>query len=330
MGVPTVTTISPSTGRSMGGFVVRVVGTNFRVLTDEYVPESTGGIVRGDWAESVKVQVDGVAAESVEVLSATQIQFIMPMYADDPKSLPKQATIRIANLNSDGDEISGEVVTKTKAFTYVQKDLTSPCHLLGLVGLVILLIRRAVIQNVSLTTDIDWNDIDEDQRKTHEASIPAIYLRGPQIIDPKSDQSVTEDEVTFDDNQNYRIDQDPTVANVRFQVMGVSDNSMECINLGQAFLEWVKNQATIRVPRDPADESKGYRDYEFGFILNGQPSYKKVASLFQFIATIEVERVLLTSEEYHTIEKGMMITAGTDTEWLFGYPAGWITFERKN
>ena len=84
--VPTLTSISPTSGPSSGGTVITLTGTNF----------ASGGTVR----------VNGVAATSVTFVSATQVR------ATTPAGSAGARTVQITNPD-------GQSASLTNAFTYV-------------------------------------------------------------------------------------------------------------------------------------------------------------------------------------------------------------------
>jgi hypothetical protein len=113
MAVPTIISLDPTTGPPCGKNLVIVNGSNFRIPTTTYTVPST------DISQTVSVTVDGVPADRVEVGSSSKLYIIIPEATMTCNSQKFSAVdIRVANLDDDGNEISGENVTLSDGYTY--------------------------------------------------------------------------------------------------------------------------------------------------------------------------------------------------------------------
>ena len=96
--VPTISSIAPGKGPTMGDFVIGITGTGFRVPPLPAFGQSTG-------INSVRVEVDGAPSVQVQVFDATFLTVLMPKHGVG------NVPIRIDNLDVNGAPISGETVT---------------------------------------------------------------------------------------------------------------------------------------------------------------------------------------------------------------------------
>jgi len=335
MTIPAINSMGPTAGRSVGAYTTYILGSGFRQTPDvdsEFYID-IGGVVVVDWPETVKVEVNGVAADSVEVLSATVIKFNMPAYNGDPKSLPATVDVVVSNLDSDEVVIAGETVTATEIFTYKQKDLTSRSHLLGVIASLVLSLRNGIIPNVSMTQDVDWTSMPtSEDRPDSDAELPAIYVLGPRLQDYKEDKSLQEDNILVeseDSEDEYKHRKDPVTANCVFTIMGVSNNKSESINMAQAFIEWSQAIKEIRAYRNPNNLESEALQYSMGLTPDGQPDFSSRSGLHQWAASIIIDGVQMTPEEHLIVDEGYTVYDGTELEWAMGLPFAWLTTTRK-
>jgi len=147
----------------------------------------------------------------------------------------------------------------------------------------------------------------------------------------KDDMSVSNDEkesASSIDETKWQRTIDPQTTTVRFQVIGASDKIHETINLMQVFLEWTKGVNDITTEINPENPDAGNRVYEMQLLRSGYPVAKRVGIVHQWIATIQIDRVLIAPEEPLAVTEDYTVFAGTDSEWSFGLPADWLNKER--
>jgi len=127
MAVPTITSISPATGPATGHNLVTITGTNFKVPTVVYSIPVTEDI------PTVGVTVNGVDALAVRVLSATQLEVLVPRYRGSAHAVATgyivtfpAVNVIVTNLDDDGDPIAGETVASTGGYTYARWNLAPP------------------------------------------------------------------------------------------------------------------------------------------------------------------------------------------------------------
>jgi len=275
----------------------------------------------------------------VEVLSATVLRFIMPPFAGDPsrlKSGPVNVDVQVVNIYPDGTPVQGESVTRASFFRYYQKDLAKEAHVTAVDRALIDSLRIGVLDNVAFSTDPDYVTPDGVQFHVYEdAGLPALYVSGPRTTDPIPPAETADSKANDGDvvvkagGAQWQRTSAPMIAVAHYNVVGVSNSRMECTNLAQAFLEWTQAVKVLRVPIDPTDVSKGYREYALALEKDGQPDVGKYGDLHQFSAQILIDGVQVLPEEGFIQEEGNVIFDGTDKEWRYGFPSGWLIIERK-
>src|SRR5262245_23027235 len=105
MAVPSISSITPSSGPTGGSLLVEIAGDGFRLPTSSDVP-------------SVRMLIGGRAGRDVRVLAVDRLTCLAP--AADAGSVD----VTLQNLDADGVVVPGEEVTAAQAFTYVLPQLT--------------------------------------------------------------------------------------------------------------------------------------------------------------------------------------------------------------
>lgn len=113
MAIPTISSLVPNSGTPHGGYVVRILGTNFREPTS--TPFGPREVTVHVYIETVKIP-----DEWVEVLSATELEVRMVQDESDPASVtyPLLQDVTVQNVDSAGVPIPGEEVTSAGAWIY--------------------------------------------------------------------------------------------------------------------------------------------------------------------------------------------------------------------
>lgn len=231
MAVPTITALSTTTGPAVGGNRVNITGTNFKT------PTVTIGIPVVEDIPTVKVTFDGVACETVKVLSSTELSVIPPWFRGSTRDanhkerdyhLPVDVTV--ANLDGSGNPISGETATLADGYTYERWRLGPPQQYGAIVGVTeawIERLRREVCKAVNLTYASTYTDATGIVVDT--AEIPSISM----TMDLERDQ-----EVEYQ-NQGDLIVRDPNDSERFFQFRGLRSYlvNFNVILAGRGFVE---------------------------------------------------------------------------------------------
>jgi hypothetical protein len=253
MGVPTITSISPAIGPVGGQNVVEIIGTNFQVPT---LPPTAGPAP--EVPPTVEVFIDANPALKVDVFSATRLFVTIPAWHGT--SIPDDAipavTVAVRNIDVAGSLIASEEVNALDAYTYERppihatptKPTTGPsCYALVSAAL-ITACRRQIIENVSMTTHIDYSE--DGVLEVQVSKIPAVVIQGPTIT---RDFEYWHNEMREIDNGDgtFNIRKPPFVARMLFTLVGVCDNEQELLNLQASVLEMFERNKYLGVDINP-------------------------------------------------------------------------------
>lgn len=227
MAVPTISTITPSVGPGGGGNVIKVTGTNFR----QYTPPAYGpsdGVAHC----YVRVTVGGEVAV-VHTYSATELGVVVPPYGGDiDVEIFPPVDLVLANLDDDGDPISGETATALEAYTYQREPLRQPTMVIEpaftrLARGLLKMIKRDLLLQSAISTAIEYS---EDGLVTATAGVPSIALTGPGVAPDAYGWESEAIEVTQEDGSvlTYAT---PVMHTLEFGLLGFSDSKQEQLTL---------------------------------------------------------------------------------------------------
>lgn len=231
MPVPTITSISPSSGAPTGGLMVEIVGTGFRMPT---IPIS--GRV-GELAPSVLVTLGGVPARLHTVASPTRLFFLTPkatLLGPPPDVQPidsLRVALQVRNIDGDGVMIPGELVTVPDAFTYRRPDVSiASTSSLALASMTLRrLLASETIGNVVLETNVDFDDDTFSESITAVATVPAIVLSGPKIQEDAF--NARRDDIHVTTGNEYRSHRPGRSVTLGYEYVIVSQNSRQLQNI---------------------------------------------------------------------------------------------------
>lgn len=160
MAIPTITSITPNAGPSVGGHNVVIVGTGFKVPTIVLGNPSTSDV------PTVSVTFDGQACSVMKVLSSTQLEVLPPWYRSTTRAgtPPAEAekifpvNVVVSNLLA-GAVIPGEIVTSVGGYSYTRWVLGPPGTSGAIVGAVeawVERLRREVCRTVAITRSAEY------------------------------------------------------------------------------------------------------------------------------------------------------------------------------
>lgn len=270
MAIPTITSITPSAGLTSGRGFVTVVGTDMRLPpapppsgpTSGVLPRTVDVLFGGILATLVRVRVDPANPTNGTILTC-----LTPPHASGA------VEVVLRNLDVDGLPIATEEVTAQAGFTFQRTDLTVESDLTRLVRTVLRAIKDQVLENLSLTVHTDYDDTTGDGLHIAAVSkLPALILVGPEL-DENRFYSINElpvdgggDAVALPFTQR-RV---PYTVDLGFDLIGVSEHTVELLNLMRACTTFVHKNKTIEMDRDASDPSLGRVAYELEFAPGGQ------------------------------------------------------------
>jgi hypothetical protein len=276
MGVPTVVRILPAgaditdpvEGPTGGRHLVEIDGNNFRL------PPEADDSIGGDVPKTVSVTFDGTEAPVVDVVRTNLLRIqtpISPLAAVSPDFGAGLVDVVITNLDDNGDAIPGETITLVDGYKYRRPrlDATTESDLLRLVRTFIHSVKKQVLPEVVLTTNTDFDsDTTDGLNIVDIAQLPSIVLQGPETpinrfysVNQRIDEEISPGVV--------HIRRVPKTVDLNFAWIGMSNSTMELVNLMTACYRYMQDNPFITMDRDPSDPSKGTVDYEFDFQPGG-------------------------------------------------------------
>ena len=258
MAKPEITSIEPSIGPTSGRSLIEIVGSGFRTTLRRHVGSNTGAL------PAVAVELGEVPALRIAVLSDGRIQAILPPHE------PAVVEVVVRNLDDAGQPIPGEEATAPGGFTYVRPSLTDESDLARAIRTLIRHIKRDVIDNVTLTVQTDYaDDLDIQLALTHIASLPALILVGPDIRENRF-YSINQRPEQAAGSDGFVQRRAPYTVDLGFTIVGVSDHTVELLNLLASTQLFFHVNDYLRVDPDPANPAAGQVAYELALEPAGE------------------------------------------------------------
>jgi len=293
MPTPTFTSVTATKGPVGGDFIVKIVGTNFKLPPVQTVYGPTVPLLR-----SVSVKFGGEEALMVDVLSTTELVVSVPPYrgiAADDELLP--VAIRIANIDLLGVEIVGEYVVESGAFTYIRPAIhdapatanVPPAPYTAITAALITMFRRQVFANVVQTTHVDYAE--PGIMSISVSKIPAIILQGPAVA---RDLERTHNEPKLVENVDgtFSYLQPPTIEKLSYTIIGVSDNERELVNIMGSIHDLFHRLKYIGVDVDPNNAAAGRVNLVLQLMQDPQiTSAPSESNIRTFVAVCEIRGV---------------------------------------
>src|SRR5262249_54588382 len=122
MAVPSITSVTPSSGPTGGSLLVEIAGAGFRPPDP---PPATGPVPAS--ILTVRVVVGAQPARAVRVIAADRLSCVLPAADAGP------VDVTVQNLDAAGAPIPGEETTLVGGFTFILERLTPESDLARLV-----------------------------------------------------------------------------------------------------------------------------------------------------------------------------------------------------
>jgi hypothetical protein len=260
MAVPTITSLSPTSGPTQGRTLVAITGTNFRQYPA--IP-ATGRVPVPD--PSVVVLFGTEEATEVQIESATKVWCLAPV--GDPGAV----SVTVKNVDEDGDVVVGETVTAAAAYTYIRPYIRVPSTATTVDGyrsdlqrLVIQILKefkRQVLENTVLKKpNKDFASVPATG-KVRLASLPGIVLFGPRL---SVNRFLTEQQ---HENSVYGADQFKSrrqveSRDVAFSFTAVTDSHFEALNIIETLDRFFDKNQKVRLLKNPLNMALGYAEYD--------------------------------------------------------------------
>lgn len=175
----------------------------------------------------------------------------------------------VENIDDDGLLIGAETVTATKAFTPRRPDLGVESDLARVVRAMIRMLKRQVLENVHFATHTDYDATTGDQLNfAFTQRLPAIILANLET--PDDPQYRVEHDTDFETPGGRFIERrPPAVVMVKYDLIGVSDDPVEILNLVHVVRTFFRKNPYLYVDRDPNDPSKGQVRHDLEWAFSG-------------------------------------------------------------
>ena len=237
MAVPTLIAITPATGPSSGGDLVRLRGTGF--------------------AERVQVLLGGAVANVLNVRTAGGESF-----ADvrTPAHASGAIDVLLRNLAPDGAPVPGEEVTLPAVYRFLRSPIVREADLTRVVRGLLRELKRQVIENVSASVALDYDDTPSDGLNVVAmAKLPSLVLSGPRLVENRffSTNEPREDAVTGPSGPELQRRRPPFTMDLGFTITAASDRTVELLNLLAATATFLNRNRWLELDRDPGDPAKG-------------------------------------------------------------------------
>ena len=303
MPAPTFTSVTPATGLTGGGSLVTIEGALFDAAVGP-VP-----------APDVSVKFGPFFAREVRVVSATKLTCIPPRgeIDDDVNSLAVDLVI------TNEDQGLPNTVTEVAAYTYKRPDLTEERHLTTVARTLLQRMKQQIIASVSTSTHTDYDLTTSDfLGRLHLASLPAVWLIGPQLIPHRiinyNDRGLTLLPDGSPTPTDYERRDQVVPVSLDFDVRLLAANKVELLNMIHVAVNFLQRNHFLDVPRDILLPAAGTVSYPLlstaEFLVDERPSR---ANVREAVASWRVEGVLL--EDGDLVEAAKTIdTSAVTTE----------------
>ena len=231
MAVPTLTGVSPATGPTAGGDVVRLTGTGF--------------------APHVAVLFGDIPAE---VLSVRDEAGVSLADVRTPAHAEAVVDVTVRNLDAAGVPVPGEEATLADGYRFHRPRIVTESDLTRLVRTLLRELKRQVIANVSMTVSVDYDDTTVDGMNVIAiAQLPSLVLSGPRVGENRffSTNEPHEDVVAGPSGPELMRRRPPYTVDLSFTLTAASDRTVELLNLMAAVATFLNRNRWVELPRDP-------------------------------------------------------------------------------
>ena len=242
MAVPTLTGITPTSGPTAGGDLVRISGTGL--------------------AAQVVVLFDGLAGEVLGIrdeAGASVADVRTPPHAEGT------VDVVLRNLDDTGEPVPGEEATLSGAYRFLRPRIVAESDLTRLVRTLLRELKRQVLANVSMTVSVDYDDTTVDGMNVVAISkLPSLVLSGPRVAEDRffSTNEPHEDVVAGAAGPELVRRRPPYTVDLVFTLTAASDRTVELLNLMAAVATFLNRNRWVEMPRDPAEPAAGVARWE--------------------------------------------------------------------
>ncbi|MCU0658090.1 MAG: IPT/TIG domain-containing protein [Polyangiaceae bacterium] len=237
MAAPVLLSIQPAQGPTSGGDVVLLRATHL--------------------APRVRVSFGSVEAQVLvqhEEIGAYSLQVRTPAHPDGV------VAVRLENLNAIGVPIPGEAAVLAAAYRYRRPVLAQEATLTRLVRQLLRELKRQVLENVSLSVNLDFDDTPEDGLDVIVlGKLPSLVLTGPRLRPNRfyASNVPVERVVASPSGLDLQRQRPPLTVDVEFSVTGASTSTIELLNLSTSLAAFFNRTRWLKLLRDPEKPEAG-------------------------------------------------------------------------
>lgn len=237
MAVPTITALTPTSGPSSGGDLVRVTGSDF--------------------AARIEVLFGAVPATVVSVRDEAGVgvaNVLTPPHED------ATVDVNVRNLDDDGVPVPGEEAMLAGAYRFLRAQLTRESDLTRLVRTLLRKLKSEVLESTRISVSVDYDDTVIDGVSVIAlAKLPAVVLSGPTVDENRffSTNVPHEEAIAGASGPELLRRRPPFTVDLEFTITAASDRTVELLNLMAAIATFLNRTRWIAMDRDPEDAGKG-------------------------------------------------------------------------
>lgn len=253
MSVPTITSVTPSSGPTRGRRLVKIVGTNFALPPAPVPTGPTPGTIK----PAVQVLFGAEPALEVHVLSTTLLHVVSPV---------KDAglvSVTVRNVDQAGVLVGAETVTAANAYTFARPDFNqtgvNESILARVVRAFMRELKRQVLENVVIAVHTDYDNTLDGANIAMVATAPAIVLSGPTL---RTNRFYSTNEVRQETVSSQTYEKRPArTVDIVFTIIGVHDLLQPSMNFMQEVVGFFEGNKNLRVLENPSVPNT-YIDFE--------------------------------------------------------------------
>jgi hypothetical protein len=237
MAAPVISGISPATGPTAGGDLVRISGMDFAAQVEVLFADAPG-----------------------EVLSVREEAGISLADVRTPTHAEAAVDVTLRNLDAGGNPVPGEEVVLPGAYRFLRPRIVQEADLTRLVRGLLRELKRQLIANASMTVSVDYDDTTIDGLNVVAISrLPSVVLSGPKVAENRffSTNEPHEDVVPGSNGPELLRRRPPFTVDLSFTITAASNRTVELLNLMAAVATFLNRNRWFDLPRDSDDESAG-------------------------------------------------------------------------
>lgn len=284
MTAPTVNTISPASGDSLGQSLVEIIGTDFNLA-------AIGTVV---------VFFGTELATEVRVVSSTRL------FCRTPKLAPQVVDVTVRNVtpNPPGPDIIEDVVVVDgyefkRLSIQTRPDFQGDSTIRAMTRQLLKEFQTHVLENTYHDMHSEYPTLEDSLlEQEHQAEAPSIKILGPTLAEDRfySHNGDVTVEVTPGD---YRLVRQPYTVMPTYRLVGLGRTSGEAQNLHRSVLNYFDKTRFLSVPVNGVDGTDGYANYEMDVVREQAGDFNSEATRqanYQFSMSFMLRGVHLLGE----------------------------------